>query len=274
LEFLIDLGFVKGQGVLLNHFMASFGFSLALIGTGQTSLSATPKVVSFDVVRELPHDPLAFTQGLEIWEPGYFLETTGMYGKSELRKVEVETGRVVLRRPLSEQYFGEGATKFGSDIIQLTWREGVALRWSISQKSKDLTAATTQPWDGEGWGLTRGSSELWASDGSSQLRVIEPKQLKVKRRVSVTLAGKPMDRLNELEMVEGKIFANVWMTSTIVRIDPKSGVIDGLMDISRLIPKNGSPEAVANGIAWDQKKRRLYVTGKLWPKVFELKLKN
>lgn len=248
--------------------------TLGVLGPVKSVFATTPEVIAFHVSRELPHDVAAFTQGLEIWEPGYFLETTGQYGQSELRKVEIDSGKVMMRRPLDGKYFGEGATRIGSDIMQLTWREGVVLRWSPRGKGKELEVGATIPWQGEGWGMTKGKGVIWVSDGSDQLKAVDPRTFKVKQTIKVTLAGKPMDRLNELEMVNGKIFANVWMTSTIVRINPATGVIDGLMDLSSLIPKNLNPDAVANGMAWDSTKNRLYVTGKLWPKVFELKLEK
>ena len=239
---------------------------------GVKAFAGSPEVISFTLKRELPHDSAAFTQGLEVWSPGYLLETTGQYGQSELRKVEIDSGRVVMRKPLDGKYFGEGAIKVGTDILQLTWREGTVLRWSPNGKTKELEIRQTLPWSGEGWGITRGKGVFWVSDGTDELKSVDPKTFKVKKIIKVTLSGKPMDRLNELEMVNGKIFANVWMTSTVVRINPATGVVDGLMDLSSLVPKNLNPDAVANGIAWDARKSRLYITGKLWPKVFELAL--
>lgn len=249
----------------------ALGGIIALAGPA-TGSALVPEVIKFKVERELPHDPTAFTQGLEIWEPGYFLETTGQYGQSELRKVEIATGQVKLRKALDGKYFGEGATKFGSDIFQLTWREGAILKWGVSPKSGEPEVKQTFPWTGEGWGVTNGRGVLWLSDGTDQLKAVNPKNMKVTKTLKVTLSGKSMDRLNELEMIDGKIFANIWMTSTVVRINPKSGVIDGLMDLSELVPKQSHPDAVANGLAWDAARRRLFVTGKLWPKVYELTL--
>lgn len=234
--------------------------------------AALPKVVSWTLDAEFPHDQQAFTQGLEVFEGRYFLESTGQYGQSELRKVEIKSGRVITKVPLDKKYFGEGLTRVGNEILQLTWQEGVILKWSIGHGSKDFDLKATIPWTGEGWGITRGGGDLFVSNGSSEIAILDGKSLKVKRSLKVTLSGKEMDRLNELEFVNGKLFANVWMTSTIVRIDPKTGQIDGLMDLGPLVPKGLSLDAVANGIAWDAKKKILYVTGKLWPKVFALKL--
>ena len=242
------------------------------MGAAPGLLMGAPKVISWKLERELPHDPAAFTQGLEVFESRYFLESTGQYGRSEIRKVEISTGKIISQQALDGKYFGEGLTRVGSDIFQLTWQEGVILKWSMSKGAKAFEQKGTLPWIGEGWGITQGQGQLFISNGSSHLLVVDPKNLKVKRTLNVTLSGEGMDRLNELEFVDGKIFANVWMTSTIVRIDPKSGVIDGLMDINALVPKGISIEAVPNGIAWDSKKKLLYVTGKFWPKVFELSL--
>lgn len=253
-------------------FIGFAGFANVVTASSPKVDGKPPKVISYVVERELPHDKEAFTQGFEIWGAGYFLETTGQYGKSEIRKVEIDTGKVVLREPLDPKYFGEGATRVGQEIIQLTWREGTVLRWTVGDKSKGLTVKDTLPWSGEGWGVTRDKDGLWVSDGSSELKHVDAKTMKINKRLRVTLSGKPMDQLNELEMVDGKIFANVWMTSTVVRIDPKTGAVDGLMDLGSLVPKSLHPDAVANGIAWDGRKKRLYVTGKLWPKVFELRL--
>ena len=187
--------------------------------------------ITWKLEHKLPHDPQAFTQGLEVWGNRYFLETTGLYGNSEVRKVERTTGKVTHKTALAAQYFGEGVTRIGSDIFQLTWHEGVILKWTFKERT-GFTAAGTHPWSGEGWGITQGNGSLWISNGSSQLSEDNKKTLTVKKSQVVTLSGKPMENLNELEFINGKIFANIWMTSTIVRIDPKSGIIDGLMDLS------------------------------------------
>lgn len=259
-------------------FIVGFSFFIdvsAAMAAGDHAIQATPAVIKFKVTAEHAHDAQAFTQGLETWGQGYFLETTGLYGKSEIRKVEIATGKVVAVKALDPKYFGEGMTRVGQEILQLTWREGVILKWAFESKVKNhaFKLAGTAPWSGEGWGITKGQGVLWISNGTNELSEVDLKSLKVKRTVKVTLSGQPMDRLNELEFIDGKIFANIWMTTTIARIDPKTGNIDGLMDLSSLVPSGLSPDAVANGIAWDPSKKRMYVTGKLWPKVFELELK-
>ncbi len=233
---------------------------------------AQPKVLSWTRTNEFPHDPSAFTQGFEVWDKQYFLESTGHYGKSEIRRVDRATGVVKSRTSLDKSYFGEGVTRHGEDVFQLTWREGLILRWGFSEKS-GFDLKSTSFWIGEGWGITAGCGSLWASNGSSDLIEVNVRTLKPKKTVKVTLAGQEFDRLNELECVDGKIMANVYMSSTVVVINPKTGVIDSMIDLSTLVPNGLSIEAVANGLAWDKTKRKLYVTGKYWPKVFELSLK-
>ena len=236
--------------------------------------------ISWKLEHKLPHDPSAFTQGLEVWGNSHFLETTGLYGKSEIRKVERLTGKIVAAQALDPKFFGEGVTRLGPDIFQLTWREGIILKWDFqgkdlraSSKNKDsFRLQSSLPWSGEGWGITQGNGSLWISNGSSLLSEVDRKTMALKKTLQITLSGKPMENLNELEFVDGKIFANIWMTSTIVRINPQTGVIDGLMDLSPLVPQNLSQDAIANGIAWDSVKKRIYVTGKLWPTIFELTL--
>ena len=185
--------------------------------------------------------------------------------------MERKSGKVVARQALDSQFFGEGVTKVGKDIFQLTWREGVILKWNFAEKS-GFKLIDKSPWSGEGWGLTSGGKSLWASNGTDEIFEVDPKSRKVKRSLKVNLSGQPLDKLNELEFIDGKIFANVWMSLTIVRINPKSGDIDGLLDLSSLSPKGTNMDSVANGLAWDATRKKLYVTGKLWPKVFEIEI--
>ena len=241
-----------------------------LVAAGKKLSKVTrPRVLSWRQTAELPHDPSAFTQGLEVWGKDYFLESTGHYGRSELRRVDRKTGAVVARASLDAKYFGEGVTRIGQDIFQLTWKEGVILRWIFSAK-EGFSIKSKELWSGEAWGITKGLGSLWLSDGSSTIFEVDQKSLKIKRTVKATLAGEEFDKLNELEFVRNRILANVFMSSTVVVINPKDGVIDGMIDLSALVPKAASIEAVANGLAWDSDKMRLYVTGKYWPKIFEL----
>ncbi len=228
-----------------------------------------PKVLAWRQTGEFPHDPTAFTQGFEVWDKNYFLESTGQYGRSEVRRVDRRSGDVVVKGSLERQYFAEGVTRIGEDIFQLTWREGWILRWNFTTKS-GFSLKSKSSWSGEAWGLTKGSGSLWISDGTSVLYEIDQKNFKTKRSLKVTLAGEEFDKLNELEFVSGKILANVFMSATVVVINPSNGVIESMIDLSSLLPKPASLEAVANGLAWDASKKRLYVTGKYWPKVYEL----
>jgi len=238
---------------------------------GVASPKVKPVIIEWKQTGEFIHEPATFTQGFEIWDSKYFLETTGQYGQSEIRKVERKSGKIVSRQALDSQFFGEGVTKLGKDIFQLTWREGVILKWHFAEKS-GFTVIDKIPWSGEGWGLTSGGGSLWASNGTDEIFEVDPKSKKFKRSLKVTLSGEPLDKLNELEFIDGKIFANVWMSLTVVRINPKSGCIDGLLDLSSISPKGMNMDAVANGLAWDAARKKLYVTGKLWPKVFELEI--
>lgn len=228
-----------------------------------------PQVISWRQTAEFPHDSNAFTQGLEVWDKDYFLESTGHYGRSELRRVERKSGTVASKVSLDRQYFGEGVTRVGDKILQLTWREGLILNW-IFKPGIGFELKSKATWSGEAWGITKGLGRLWVSDGSSKIYELDQKALQVRRTVKVTLAGEEFDKLNELEFVRGRILANVFMSATVVIINPKDGVVEGMIDVSSLIPKSASIEAIANGLAWDSNKNRLYVTGKYWPKVFEL----
>ena len=250
-------------------FQASFGRGAPIKAQNPVPVS----VISYEITGDYPHDAAAFTQGLEMWGRDHFLESTGQYGKSEIRKVQVKTGKVIAFSPLEPHFFGEGAARIGGDVFQLTWQEGQVLKWTFDSKL-GFKLMKKIPLAGEGWGLTTGHGSLWVSSGTSEIVELNTSDLSIKRRINVTLMGRSQDKLNELEWVEGKIFANVWMTGSIVRIRPRSGIIDGIIDISPLMPKGLSQDAVANGIAWDTGRHRLYVTGKFWPKVYELRLKG
>lgn len=260
----------KCLGALLS--LAGFWIDSGLFaGSKKGSHTFKPNVLSWRQTGEFPHDPSAFTQGFEVWDKHHFLESTGQYGRSELRRVNRKTGDVVAKTSLDPQFFGEGVTRIGQEILQLTWREGLILQWFFTQKS-GFALKSKVAWPGEAWGITKSEGALWVSNGSNKLFELDRKSFKQRRTITVTLAGEDFDRLNELEFVRGRIFANVFMSSTVVVINPQSGVIESMIDISSLLPKPSSIEAVANGLAWDAAKKRLYVTGKYWPKVYELSL--
>jgi len=230
---------------------------------------AVTPVSGFTVVQSWPHDPNAYTQGL-VYRDGKLYEGTGLNGQSSLREVELETGAVLRRRPLERQHFGEGIALFKGRLYQLTWRSHVGFIYD---------AATLQQvgqfnYPTEGWGLTEDGTSLIMSDGSSTLRFLDPVTLAVKRSVVVTDAGREISQLNELEYVKGEIYANVFMSDEIARIDPATGRVTGWLDLSGLLaPEDRTgTENVLNGIAYDAARDRLLVTGKLWPKLFHIRL--
>lgn len=230
---------------------------------------ATPRLVP-RVVRRLPHDTTAFTQGLLVYD-GHLLESTGLEGHSGVREVEPATGRVLRRAELPSEEFGEGIAVLGERIYQLTWK---------SHRGRVYDARTMAPvdsftYDGEGWGLTTDGTLLYLSDGTSRVRVIDPDGFRVVRTIRVTEAEQPVHMLNELEWVQGELWANVYWTGLIARIDPASGRIVGWIDLRRLLPDAESKRleargGVANGIAYDSSTAQLLVTGKYWPFVFQL----
>jgi glutamine cyclotransferase len=225
----------------------------------------------YTVVRSYPHDPKAYTQGLEYFG-GYLYEGTGVKGNSALRIVELESGKVVQETKLHQQYFGEGITIAQGKVFQLTWQDKTGFVYD----AKTLKFIRNFAYFGEGWGLTHEANGLIMSDGTSTLRFLEPTRFRETRRLKVMDAGVPIERLNELEMVRGEIWANVFQTDYIVRISPKEGRVLGWINLKGLL---GAPmaklsaEAVLNGIAFDAQKNRIFVTGKLWPRVFEITVK-
>lgn len=224
---------------------------------------------TYRVVHIYPHDPQAFTQGL-IYIDGHIYESTGLNGRSTLRMVDLKSGRVLQSLPLPSQYFGEGLTGWGSTLIQLTWQAHIAFvydRFSFRQ-------VRTLRYEGEGWGLTQDGKNLILSDGSATLRFLDPETCREVRRIVVKDRGSPVTELNELEFVHGQIYANIWHSDRIVRVSPSTGNVLGSIDLGGLLPasERSDQEAVLNGIAWDAANDRLFVTGKLWPKLFEIKV--
>ncbi len=223
------------------------------------------------LVKTYPHDPMAFTEGL-LFRDGTLYESTGLPGRSDIRQVRLEDGRVLRRVVLESRYFGEGIVDWGNRIISLTWRDQQGFVWNLA----DLTQRSDFHYQGEGWGLTRGPDGIVMSDGTDTLRLLDPDTLEEKRRIAVTWNAKPVPRLNELEWVKGEILANVWYDPRIARIDPATGAVIDWIDLSALVAKVDAqdPNAVLNGIAYDAKHDRLFVTGKYWPMLFEIELER
>ena len=225
-------------------------------------------VYGYRVVRSYPHDPTAFTQGLE-YVDGVLYEGTGLNGSSSIRKVKLETGEVVQRRDVARAYFGEGITVWKTDLIQLTWQSNVAFVYD----RQTFAPLRSFKYKGEGWGLTHDGTNLIMSDGSDELRVLDPATFAERRRIKVTAVGLPLRNLNELEFMKGEILANVWTTDSVARVSPDTGRVAGYIDLRGLLtPAEQRSVDVLNGIAYDEKNDRLFVTGKLWPKLFEIKI--
>lgn len=224
----------------------------------------------YKVIHTYPHDPDAFTQGL-VYVDGHLYESTGRNGKSSIRLLDLFTGKVLQHYDLATKYFGEGLTDWNSELVQITWETEIGFvydRFSFSLKR-------TFHYSGEGWGLTHDDKQLILSDGTPVIRFLDPQSFVETGRVSVTDEnGRPVSNINELEYIHGEIYANLWTTDQIIRISPRTGKVLGRIDLSGLIDKSQLSEsnAVLNGIAYDAKGDRLFVTGKLWPKLFEIKL--
>jgi glutamine cyclotransferase len=239
---------------------------------GQTSSQVSAKVFqeyTFAIIRVFPHDTSAYTQGLA-YRDGFLYEGTGRNGLSSLRKVRLETGEVIQRADLGSEFFGEGITLIKDKVIQLTWKSGVGFVYDL----KSFHRLRTFAYSGEGWGLASDGRELFLSDGTSEIRVLDGDTFREKRRLRVRDGATSIDQLNELEFVEGQIFANVWHSNRIARISPQSGDVVGWIDLTGLLSPiyRLESEAVLNGIAYDPIRKRLFVTGKLWPSVFEIRL--
>jgi len=228
-----------------------------------------PREWTYRVVNVFPHDSEAYTQGL-IYRDGFLFESTGLKGRSTLRKVRLETGEVVQQVHLDPAYFAEGLTDWHEQLVQLTWTSHAGFLYDLST----FTLKRTFQYAGEGWGLTHDAENLILSDGSETLRFLDPATFREVRRVSVQENGQPVTQLNELEIVRGEVFANVWHSDRIAMIDPRSGSVSGWIELRGLLsaPYRMDSEAVLNGIAFDQTHDRLFVTGKLWPKLFEIRL--
>ncbi len=228
-----------------------------------------PASYGYRVVHTYPHDPAAFTQGL-IYLDGHLYESTGLNGNSSLRMVDLKSGRVLQRHNLPEDLFGEGLTNWGGTLIQLTWKA----RTGFVYDRASFRLLRRFHYDGEGWGLAHDGTHIILSDGSSSIRFLDPRNFRQVRRMVVSDEGIEVHDLNELEYVHGEIYANIWRTDSIAIISPKDGHVTGWIDLTGLFPasERANSDAVLNGIAFDAAHNRLFVTGKLWPKLFEIQI--
>ncbi len=225
----------------------------------------------YQIVNIWPHDSNAFTQGL-ILQDGKLLESTGQEGFSSLRRVDPESGKILQKVDVPEPYFAEGIAELNGKVYQLTWQHQVGFIYDAQTFQK----VGQFNYEGEGWGLATDGQSLILSDGSNRIRFLDPSSFRVTRTITVLDAGKPINELNELEYVNGEIYANVWHDNRIATIDPQSGRVTSWIDLNGLMPEGElhDPEAVLNGIAYDKANDRLIVTGKLWPRLFEIKIKR
>lgn len=232
-----------------------------------TAAESEPPVYRYRIVNTFPHDRNAFTQGLE-FHNGYLYESTGLNGQSSLRKVELRTGRVLQIHRLPQEYFAEGITLFGNRIYQLTWQNGVCFVYNLNNFRQE----TQFRYYGEGWGLTNDGKYLIMSDGSETITFRDPETFAEVRKITVRAQGKPVKNLNELEYIDGEIWANIWYSDMIARIDPQTGIVKAWVDMEGLPVPNRGSEEVLNGIAYDRQNKRIFVTGKNWSKLFEIEL--
>jgi glutaminyl-peptide cyclotransferase len=231
--------------------------------------SSTPPIYGYRVVQAYPHDREAYTQGL-LFREGVLFESTGLHGRSSVRRVRLETGEVLQRRDVDSLHFGEGLTDWGDTLVQLTWQSGVGFVYDL----KTFAPSRSFNYTGEGWGLTHDGKRLIMSDGTAVLRFLDPSTLQQTGEVVVTDRGAQVRALNELEFIGGEVFANIYQSDLIARIDPASGRVIAWIDLTGILPLSDQnpPVDVLNGIAYDRAGDRLFVTGKLWPKLFEIDL--
>jgi glutaminyl-peptide cyclotransferase len=251
-------------------FLALAALGLAPSSPGRVAAAGPLPVDHVEVVASYPHDPRAYTEGL-FYLNGDLYESTGLEGQSTIRRVRLKDGAVLQSIATPPQMFGEGIVNWGDQIVSLTWRDQVGFRWDL--KTFAMRASFRYP--GEGWALTQDGRNLIMSDGTPVLRVLDPKTFKVVRRIKATAEGRPVLNLNELEWVKGEVLANIWQTPRIARIDPRTGRVRAWIDLSNLpeAQQRTDPDAVLNGIAYDREHDRLFVTGKDWPHLYEIRLK-
>jgi glutaminyl-peptide cyclotransferase len=235
-----------------------------------TGDASKPATFTYELVNSYPHDSKAFTQGLLFYN-GYFYESTGEEGQSSVRQVELTTGKVLKITPLAADLFGEGLTILNGKIYQITWEDNKAFVYDLNTLQK----VNEQPFQYEGWGLTNDGKNLIATDGSNVIRFLNPENYQTVTTIEVKNKNTKVNDLNELEYIKGEIWANIWHKDLIVRVDPKDGRILAWVDLTGLRPQETlrDGESVLNGIAYDEQNDRLFVTGKRWPKIFEIKLK-
>src|SRR5215813_1219066 len=260
--------------------VAAVIIGVALFGANRSSRSdennnVVPDVrarrIDYEVVNSYPHDPTSFTQGL-LWHDGGLYESTGQYGQSKLRRLEFPSGRVLKEVNLSRELFGEGLALVNNRLIQLTWQSqrGFVYDLNTFKLEREFSYST------EGWGLTYDGKNLILSDGSSDLFYFDPQTFKTIRKMAVRMNGQPIEELNELEFIDGEIWSNVWQQDLILQIDPSSGTVKSFLDLKGILAPSDKTgvENVLNGIAYDQASKRIFVTGKLWPRIFEIKIKR
>jgi glutamine cyclotransferase len=262
---------VHGPSELLAHYTLKLSLVFCALTFAMAVRAAIP-IYDFEVVHSYPHDASAFTEGL-FYLNGFLYESTGLEQHSSIRKVRIDTGAVVQKVDIAPQYFGEGIVNWQGHLISLTWKSQTGFVFDLN--TFKLQRQFKYP--GEGWALTRNDKQIIMSDGTSELRFLDPKTLTETSRIHVTIEGRPLLNLNELEWVKGEIYANVWQTNWIVRIDPGSGEVIGLINLTGLLQPSDMIQGqtdVLNGIAYDAKGDRLFVTGKNWPKLFEIRLRK
>jgi glutaminyl-peptide cyclotransferase len=250
----------------------SFCIFFAVCALACAGVQAAVPRYGYEIVHTYPHDPSAFTEGL-FYLNGFLYESTGLEEHSTIRKVRLETGEVLQKVDIPAQYFGEGIVNWRGEIVSLTWKSQLGFVFDLASFKRQRQFH----YQGEGWALTRNDTEIIMSDGTPELRFLDPNSLRETHRIQVTLDGKPIANVNELEWVKGEIFANVWQTDFVLRIDPASGRVVGVINLAGLLQRPDivpGQTDVLNGIAYDPKADRLFVTGKNWPKLFEIRLRN
>jgi len=251
---------------------------VASVAPAATNQAMAPAVITYDIINEYPHDPGAFTEGLE-FKDGYLYESTGNYGRSDIRKTDIKTGKVLLSSKMEPRYFGEGLTILNGKIYQLTYKEGKGFVYDATTLKQERTFSFNTA---EGWGMTNNGTDLIFDDGTNILHYIDPATFKEVKILAVTDEHGPVNEINELEMIQGFLYANQWETDYILKIDTTTGHVVARADLGNLRqrigiqPPSGNPRApeVLNGIAYDAATNRIFITGKNWPKLLEIKLDN